>query len=74
MLPRHWRRNRGRLVTVTLRDGGSLTGRITDSDEVAATLLAGTTVHDVPFDSVRRATVQIEFNRSDDSLDHGKES
>ena len=32
-LPRHWRRNAGRLVEVNLAGGGQLTGRIVDSDD-----------------------------------------
>ena len=31
-LPRHWRRNVGRLVAVTLTDGDAITGRIVGSD------------------------------------------
>ena len=31
--PRHWRRNVGRLVTVTLADKVTVTGRITESDD-----------------------------------------
>ena len=61
--PRHWRRNRDRLVKVSLRDGTQLTGRVTASDEAGATLdVDGTPVH-VPFDEVGKAMVQIEFNR-----------
>ena len=61
---RHWRRNRGRLVTVALRDGRSLTGRITESDELAATLDVDGAATPVRFDDVAKAKVQIEFNRS----------
>ena len=61
--PRHWRRNRDRLVKVSLRDGTQLTGRVTASDEAGATLdVEGTPVH-VPYDEVGKALVQIEFNR-----------
>ncbi len=37
-LPRHWRRNLGRLVTVTFDEGAPLTGRITESDSDGALL------------------------------------
>ena len=37
-LPRHWRRNQTRLVTATLADGTTITGRITSSDDAAACL------------------------------------
>lgn len=79
--PRHWRRNRGRLVKATLRDGSTLTGRVTASDDATATLDVDGTPHDVPLDTVAKAKVQIEFNRipqaspePDDELDDEKES
>jgi ribosome maturation factor RimP len=65
VLPRHWRRNRGRLVKVDLAGGTSLTGRITDNDEVHARVDVDGTVHDVPLEDVSRAKVQIEFNRKE---------
>ena len=40
-LPRHWRRNTGRLVKVALREGESVTGRITGSEEEGAVLEIG---------------------------------
>jgi ribosome maturation factor RimP len=62
-LPRHWRRNVGRLVTVTLDDGKKLTGRVTDSDEAGATLDVSGTQRRVERAQVAKALVQIEFNR-----------
>jgi ribosome maturation factor RimP len=62
---RHWRRNEGRLVKVTLRDGGSVTGRITGSDENAATLDVDGTTQQVAYADVAKAKVQIEFNRKE---------
>ena len=62
---RHWRRNEGRLVKVTLRDGGSVTGRITGSDETAATLDVDGTPQQVGYADVAKAKVQIEFNRKE---------
>jgi len=62
-LPRHWRRNADRLVKVTLEDGSAVTGRITSSDEVAATLDVDGAAHEVTYDDVAKALVQIEFNR-----------
>lgn len=62
---RHWRRNEGRLVKVTLRDGGSLTGRVTGSDETAATLDVDGTAQQVAYADVAKAKVQIEFNRKE---------
>ncbi len=37
-LPRHWRRNSGRLVKATLTDGSVVTGRVGDSDDGAVRL------------------------------------
>jgi ribosome maturation factor RimP len=64
-LPRHWRRNRGRLVKVELAEPGTgettLTGRITAVDDEAATLDVAGTERRIRYDDVRRARVQIEF-------------
>ena len=62
-LPRHWRRNRGRLVKVKLHDGQTATGRILDCDESGARLDVDGSVREVPFDHVSRAKVQVEFSR-----------
>ena len=62
-LPRHWRRNRDRLVKVTPLEGEPIVGRITDSGDDSATLDVSGTTHEVAFDDVKKALVQIEFNR-----------
>jgi ribosome maturation factor RimP len=64
-LPRHWRRNRGRLVKVSLKDGRSMTGRITQSDDDRVTLDVGGASHEVSYDEVAKAKVQIEFSRKE---------
>jgi ribosome maturation factor RimP len=64
--PRHWRRNIGRLVQVTLSDGGKVTGRITDADDAAAVLDVDGERRAVPYDRVGKAKVQVEFHRGDD--------
>lgn len=64
-LPRHWRRNRGRLVKVALSDGRALAGRIADSDDTEARLDVEGTEHVVPFSDVAKAKVQLEFNRKE---------
>ncbi len=64
-LPRHWRRNRGRLVKVTLTDGDTLTGRIAESDEQRAVLDVDGARRDVGFTGVAKAKIQIEFNRKE---------
>lgn len=72
-LPRHWRRNAGRLVQVTLVEGGEVDGRIGESDDEAVTLLVDKRASKgakpkveavrVPYADVAKARVQIEFNR-----------
>jgi len=63
--PRHWRRNAGRLVKVTSRDGSTMTGRITGSDDSSASLDVDGTDRQVAFADVAKAKVQIEFNRKE---------
>jgi len=63
-LPRHWRRNRGRLVKVR-SSGDTFTGRIVASDEQGATLDVSGQERRVAFAEVGRARVQIEFNRKE---------
>jgi ribosome maturation factor RimP len=64
-LPRHWRRNEGRLVKVACTDGSSLTGRVLRSDETGALLDVSGQHHQVPFTDVAKARVQVEFNRKE---------
>ena len=61
--PRHWRRNRDRLVKVSLLDGTQLTGRVTDSDDGGVTLDVAGSPRRLAYDEVGKALVQIEFNR-----------
>ena len=61
--PRHWRRNVGRLVTVTSIEGPTWTGRVTVVDDLGAVLTVDDEERRVAFDAVRRAVVQVEFNR-----------
>ena len=62
-LPRHWRRNASRLVKVTFTDGESVTGRIVESGEDAVTLDVDGERREVAFGEVKKALVQVEFNR-----------
>jgi ribosome maturation factor RimP len=59
--PRHWRRNRRRLVRTCLVDGGELVGRIGDCDEEGVTLLASGALRRVRYAELRRAVVEVEF-------------
>lgn len=61
--PRHWRRNRDRLVKVTTTDGATFTGRIKDSNESEATVVVDGKARTVPYGDVSKAKIEIEFNR-----------
>ena len=63
--PRHWRRNRGRLVRVTLVDGRALTGRVTSADEQHAVLDVDGSPHSLAYGDIAKAKVELEFNRKD---------
>ena len=65
VLPRHWRRNRDRLVKVSTVDGRALTGRIAESDESHAVLDVDGTACEVSYDEVARARIQVELNRKE---------
>lgn len=62
-LPRHWRRNESRLVKVSLHEGDDVTGRITSSDDDAVTLEVDGKQRELAYADVKKALVQIEFNR-----------
>jgi ribosome maturation factor RimP len=70
-LPRHWRRNVGRLVAVTLRDGSQVTGRLTSVDDAEAALEVSvkgrTSARTVALADVTRAVVEVEFSRTVDT-------
>jgi len=67
--PRHWTKNLTRLIKVTLSDGAVITGRLTEFDEVNAKLVENIKgrikEHTVAFADIKRAVVEIEFNRKD---------
>lgn len=61
---RHWLRARGRLVTVTLADGGTVAGRLTEAGDDGVTVdgrLLG-------WDDLRKGRVEVEFNRPDEPV------
>lgn len=70
--PRHFQRNVGRLVTLTLREGDPVTGRITragaDDLTVAIPAAKKTPARDetLPYAGIDRAEVQVEFTRRED--------
>ena len=67
---RHWRRNVGRLVTASLRDGSTADGRITAVDDAGVTLDESRAL---PWDALGRGIVQVEFNRKDEPEDETDE-
>lgn len=60
-LPRHWRKNSGRLVKVTKVDGAVVEGRISDANE--KTVKVGE--HEIPLSEIKKARVQIEFKAAE---------
>ena len=66
---RHWTKNLTRLIKVTLGDGTVTIGRLTEFNETHATL--GENIkgrikeHSVAFADIKRAVVEVEFNRKD---------
>jgi ribosome maturation factor RimP len=63
-LSRHWRRNTGRLVTVTPHEGEPVTGRITATDDEGAVLDVEGSEHRVVYADVKKAKIQIEFKKA----------
>jgi ribosome maturation factor RimP len=69
-LPRHFAKNRTRLLKATLNDGSVITGRITENSETTVTLEVTekkiTKPVDIALSDIKRAVVEIEFNRKDE--------
>jgi ribosome maturation factor RimP len=61
-LPRHWRRNVGRMVQVRVGDG-QLTGRVIGADTDGIVLAVGDAEHEVAYDGLGAGKVQLEFTR-----------
>ena len=55
--PRHWRKNLGRLVKVTMQTGLVLEGRIGQASETTVLVDENT----VSFEDIKRAALEIEF-------------
>jgi ribosome maturation factor RimP len=60
--PRHWRRNRGRLVTVRVGPT-TRTGRVLAADDNGVRLDVAGEVHDLTYAELGPGKVQIEFGR-----------
>jgi ribosome maturation factor RimP len=72
-LERHWRRNASRLVKVTFTDGESVTGRILEAAAESVALDVDGARREVAYAEVKKALVQVEFNRQtpDDGDEEG---
>ncbi|GIJ69428.1 ribosome maturation factor RimP [Virgisporangium ochraceum] len=70
-LPRHWRRNVGRLVQVRAGDR-QLTGRVMKADDDGVVLSVDGTDHELAYGDLGSGKIQLEFSRveevSDDDL------
>ncbi len=60
---RHWRRNVGRLVTVTLREGGTVSGRLLSADDASLVLDVQGRERTVALAAAVKGVVQVEFDR-----------
>jgi ribosome maturation factor RimP len=68
--PRHFAKNVDRLLKIIKLDGSEITGRILSNTDHDVTLTVSvkkeTTEQTVPLTDIKRAVVEIEFNRKDD--------
>ena len=60
-LPRHWRRNNGRLVKINFGSNSEI-GRIIESDEEKVSLEVKGKTRLINFDKIDKAFIQVEFN------------
>jgi ribosome maturation factor RimP len=69
-LPRHWKKNLNRLVKVVHQDGLVITGRIVKIEDSSVNLseeIKGKTKElTITLSEIKRATIEIEFNRKGD--------
>ncbi|MFD0560328.1 ribosome maturation factor RimP [Stackebrandtia endophytica] len=62
-LPRHWRRNIGRLVEVAVGDD-TVSGRIQDADDEGVALLIADQTRTIAYGDLGAGRIQLEFSRS----------
>ncbi|MGH3322723.1 MAG: ribosome maturation factor RimP [Streptosporangiaceae bacterium] len=60
--PRHWRRAVGRLVRVTLLEGGYVTGRVAEADDAKVLLEVDGARQPLSYDELGQGKVQVEFH------------
>jgi ribosome maturation factor RimP len=62
---RHWRRAAGRLVEVSVRDRGPVTGRVRSADEAGVVLDVDGAEQAYGYDVLGPGRVQVEFSREE---------
>lgn len=63
--PHHWRKNIGRLVKIELDPSGEVNGRIKAVNDERAAIETNGNSMEVEFTQVKRAQIEIEFNRKE---------
>ena len=69
-LPRHWEKNLTRLVKAVMVNGEVITGRLEAVHDESVCLMVGLKdlkKIELPFVEIKRATVEVEFNRKGDN-------
>lgn len=61
-LPRHWRKQIGRLIRAKMRDGAALQGRLLDANEEQATLDVDGVSTTISYANVKKARPRVELN------------
>ena len=68
--PRHFKKNADRLLKIIKLDGSEVTGRILSNSDhdvtLTVTVKKETVEQTIPLVDIKRAVVEIEFNRKDD--------
>lgn len=65
--PRHWERAVGRLVRIDRTEGGPVTARVVDADADAVRLAGPGAPERLRYAEVRRARVEVEFSRGQET-------
>ena len=61
-LPRHWRKNQGRLVAIKTKSGEKISGRITEASESAITIeMKAGNFQELSLNEIAEANIEIEF-------------
>jgi ribosome maturation factor RimP len=70
-LRRHWEKNVTRIISMAMNDGTTLTARLTELRDDDATFVENIKgrmkTHNVVLADIKRANVEVEFNRKDEN-------